>query len=115
MYFSAPPSIMEALARPTAAQRSPGQPADRVIRAGWLRLPEYRTSTNSVAADVAGADVALLEHRDVGDAVLAGEVVGGGEAVRAAADDHDVVGVPELGPRLRHPALAEDVTHRPHP
>ena len=39
----------------------------------------------------AGADVALLEDRDVRDPVIA-EVVRGRQAVRAAADDHHVVG-----------------------
>ena len=59
----------------------------------------------------ARADVVLLEDRDVGDAVLASQVVGGRQAVRAAADDDDVVGVLELRARAPHPALAEDVTH----
>ena len=44
-----------------------------------------------VAARVAGADVVGLDDGDVGDAVARGEVVGGGQAVAAAADDHDVV------------------------
>jgi len=39
----------------------------------------------------AAADPALLQHGDVADAVLLGEVVGRGEAVAAAADDDDVV------------------------
>ena len=42
---------------------------------------------------VAAADPALLDHRDVGDAVLLGEVIGGREPVAAAADDDDVVAV----------------------
>ena len=49
-----------------------------------------------VAPGRAGADVALLEHADVGDPVVAGQVVGGREAVRAAADDHHVVAVAQL-------------------
>ena len=47
-----------------------------------------------VAADVAGADLALLQHRDVGDAVHLGQVVGRRQPVSAAADDDDVVGRP---------------------
>ena len=35
--------------------------------------------------------IALLDHGDIGDAVLLGEIIGGGEAVPAAADDHHVV------------------------
>ncbi len=44
-----------------------------------------------VAPDIAGADIALLDHRDIGDAVLLGEIMGGGEPMPAAADDHHVV------------------------
>src|SRR5699024_3754516 len=40
----------------------------------------------------AAAEVALVQHGDVGDAVPGGQVVGGGQAVDAAADDDDVVG-----------------------
>ncbi len=44
-----------------------------------------------VAAGVAAPEPSLLEHGDVGHPVLLGEVIGGGEAVPAAADDHRVV------------------------
>ena len=44
-----------------------------------------------VAADIAAADPALFEHGDIGEAVLLGEIIGGGEAVAAAADDHGVI------------------------
>ena len=49
----------------------------------------------------------LLEDRDVGDAVVAGQVVGGGEPVAAAAHDHDAVVRPRrrLGPGTRPAAL----------
>ena len=50
-----------------------------------------RADDGGVAARIAGADVALLQHRDVGDAVLLGEVVGGRKPVPAPADDHHVV------------------------
>ncbi len=50
-----------------------------------------RADDGGVAADIAGAEPALLQHRDIADAVLAGEVVGGGEPVAAAADDDDVI------------------------
>ena len=36
-----------------------------------------------IAAGIAAADVALLEHRDVGDAVIAGQIVGGRQSVTA--------------------------------
>ena len=48
-------------------------------------------------AGVAAAEPALLDHRDVGDAVLLGQVIRGGETVAAAADDDHVV----LALRLR--------------
>ena len=35
--------------------------------------------------------IALLQHRDIGDAVLLGEVIGRGETMPAADDDHVVV------------------------
>jgi hypothetical protein len=44
-----------------------------------------------VAAGVAAADPALLQHGDIGDAVLLGEVVSRRQAVAAAADDDDVI------------------------
>ncbi|MNR34900.1 hypothetical protein D3C85_1527090 [compost metagenome] len=44
-----------------------------------------------VARGVAAAQPALLDHRHVGDAVLLGQVVGGGQAVPATADDDHVV------------------------
>ena len=53
-----------------------------------------------VTAGVAAADPALLEHGDVGQAVLLGEVVGRAQAVAAAADDDGVVA--GLGAALRH-------------
>src|SRR3546814_18089193 len=40
-----------------------------------------------VAPDVAAAEPPLLQHRDPGDAVVLGEIVGGGEPVPAAAGD----------------------------
>jgi hypothetical protein len=56
--------------------------ADHVVRA----------DQRCVAAHVAGADVAPLDHRHVGDAVVLGEIIGRGEAMAAAADDHHVIG-----------------------
>ena len=52
-----------------------------------------------VAPDIAGADIGLLDHGDIGDAVFLGEVMRGGEPVAAAADDDHVVS----GLRLRLP------------
>ena len=62
-----------------------------------------RAHDGGVAAGVAAAEPALLQHGDVGDAVLLGHVIGGGEAVAAGADDDDVIGRLRLGrtPLLR--------------
>ena len=82
----------------------------RVVEARALGRLVVRAQDRRVAPGRARADVALLEHRDIGDPVLS-QVVRGGQAVRAAADDDDVVGVLQLRALAPHPALAEDVTH----
>ena len=53
------------------------------------------------------AEPALLQHRDVADPVLLGEIEGGRQPVPAAADDHDVVGGLRLGiaPHRLQPVL----------
>ena len=45
-----------------------------------------------VAADVAGTDIGALEHGHIAHPVVLGEVIGGGEAMAAAADDDGIVG-----------------------
>ncbi|MCY1415506.1 hypothetical protein D9M71_309910 [compost metagenome] len=45
----------------------------------------------SVACSVAAAQVGLFQHGDVGYAVVFGQVVGDGQAMTAAADDHHVI------------------------
>ena len=45
-----------------------------------------------VASGIAGADPVLFQHGDIGDAVHLGEIMRGGEAVAAAADNDHVVG-----------------------
>src|SRR5262249_39454379 len=44
-----------------------------------------------VAPGVPAAEPALLEHGDVGDAVLLGQKISGGEAVATGADNHHVI------------------------
>ena len=44
-----------------------------------------------VAPDVAAAQIALFQHRDIGQPVFAGKVIGGGQPVAAAADDDGVI------------------------
>jgi hypothetical protein len=44
-----------------------------------------------IAPGVAAAEPTLLQNRNVADAVILGEMIGGSEPVSAAADDDDVV------------------------
>src|SRR5713226_9266923 len=62
-----------------------------------------RPYDRGVAAGIAAAQPALLEHGDVGDAVIPGEIVGGRQTVAAATDDNDVIGRLRIGspPSLR--------------
>ena len=55
-----------------------------------------RPDQRGVAGHVAARQPAPLQHRDVGDPVVLGQVVRGGEAVAAAADDDHVVGLLRL-------------------
>ena len=68
-------------------------------------LPEIiGADDRGVAPGVAPAKPALLQDRDIGEAVLPGEVIGGREPVPARADDDRVIGrlrlriAPLLGP-----------------
>ena len=50
-----------------------------------------------VAPDIAGADIGPLEHRHIPHPVVLGQVIGGGQAMPAAADDDGIVGALGLG------------------
>src|SRR6267154_320324 len=76
-----------------------------VVECGALIEQVVGADDGGVAAGVAAADPALLEHRDVGEAVLAGGVVGRSQPVTPAADDERVIGGLGLGTApLRRPA-----------
>ena len=67
-------------------------------------LPEViGADDRGVAPGIAAAEPALLQDRDIGDAVLLGEVIGGREPVPARADDDGVIRSLRLGvaPLLR--------------
>src|ERR1700712_4969054 len=55
------------------------------------------THQRRVATDIAAADPAFFEHRNVADAVDLGEIISGGEAMTAAADDDYVIGWTRFG------------------
>jgi hypothetical protein len=55
------------------------------------RQQVIRPDDGGVAADVARAEIALLQHRHIGDAVYLGKIVGRGQPVPAAADDDHVI------------------------
>ena len=62
-----------------------------VVERGTLVEQVIGANDRGVAAGVAAADPALLEHGDVRQAVLLGQVVGSPQAVTAAPDDDGVV------------------------
>ncbi|MNC64236.1 hypothetical protein D3C75_1144230 [compost metagenome] len=44
-----------------------------------------------VARGVTAAQIGFFQHRDVVDAVVSGQVISGGQAMAAGADDHHVI------------------------
>ena len=83
----------------------------RVVEARALGRLVVRAQDRRVAPRRARPDVARLEDRDVADPVLLLQVVRGREAVRAAADDHDVVGPLEVALAPPHPLFSEYFKH----
>src|SRR6266508_999083 len=81
------------------------------VELGTLGGAVVRADDRRVAPGCTGADVALLEDGDVGDSVVLREVVRGREAVRAAADDHDLVAALQLATRPPHAFDAEEPLH----
>ena len=73
------------------------QPHRLVVEAHALGRQVVRADDRGVARGVAAGEPAALQHGHARDAVVAGEIVGGGEPVPAAADDHHVVGRAQLG------------------
>ena len=63
-----------------------------VVEAHALRRQIVRADDGRVAGGVAAGEIALVQHRDIGDAPVLGQVIGRGEAMAAGADDDDVVG-----------------------
>ena len=59
--------------------------------------PVIRADDGGVSPGIAAADPSLFDHRDIGDAVHLGEVIGRCQPVAAAAHDHHVVGLARVG------------------
>jgi len=80
-----------------------------VIKLHALGREVVGADDGGVAPGVAAADVTLLDHGDIGDAVVARQVIRGGQPVAARADDHHVVaGFQRPGGR-EHPRLGVPV------
>jgi hypothetical protein len=78
--------------------REPLPQLERVFVEHSALVPQVvRPDDGGVACHVAAGQPAFLQDGDVGDAVLFGEVVGGGQAVASSADDDDVVRGARLG------------------
>ena len=78
--------------------RQPLPELERVLVDRRALVPEVvGADDRRVAAHVAAADPAALEHRDVRHPVARREVVRGRQPVAAAADDHRLVGPPGVG------------------
>ena len=78
--------VVEFLAQPLI------EPDGFVVEAHALRRQIVRADDGGVARGVAAGEIALVQHRDIGDAPVLGQVIGGGEPMAAGADDDDVVG-----------------------
>jgi hypothetical protein len=68
-----------------------------LVEALVARKQIVAANDGGVAPGVAAADPALLDHGDVRDPMLPGEIIRGRQAVAATADDDDVVVLLRLG------------------
>ena len=73
-----------------------------VVKPRAFVIKVVRADDGRVPPRVAAAQPALVDHRDIGDAVLLGQVIGRTQPVPARADDHHVIFRPglRLGPLL---------------
>ena len=67
------------------------------VECGALVPQVVRAHDGGIAAGVAAADPAALNHRHIGDAMLFCQVIGRGQSVAAAADNHDLVALLGFG------------------
>ena len=84
-----------------------------VVEPGSLGRQVVGANDGRISTGTAATDVTLLEHGDVGDSVIACQVIGRGQAMDPTADDDHVVRrlqvvvVPDLGPGLASQAAGE--------
>jgi hypothetical protein len=67
------------------------EPQRKIVEARTLGIQVIRTYDRRIAAGVAATDPAALEHGDIRDAMVLGEIIRGRKPVAAAADHDDVV------------------------
>ena len=63
----------------------------RAVKGHPFRRQVVGADNCGIARGVAAPQVGFLQHRDIGDAVVFGQVIGGGHTVPAAANDHNVI------------------------
>ncbi len=80
-----------------------------LVEAHRFRNPIVGADDGGVASRVARADISAFHHRHVGDAVTGGQIIGGGETMAAAPDDHHVVRALRLVPLQREQPFDEFV------
>ena len=71
--------------------------AGLLVDRGGRILEVVRADDGGVAPGVAAPQPALFQHRHIGDAVVAAEIIGGGEPVAARAHDHHIIFTLRLG------------------
>ena len=78
------------------------------IKGGIAGQQIVGTDDGGVAPDIARADIAFLDHGNAADIVVLGEIMGSGQTMTTAADNHHIIMTRRLGaaPGRRPAALA---------
>ena len=91
------------------------QPEGELIKQRALVEQIIGTHHRGIARGIAASEPATLYHGDVTVAVLLSKIIGSGQAVPTAANDHDVVGTPWRCPSPSprpEPMPAESIAHK---
>lgn len=62
-----------------------------IVKTGALVIEIVGADDRRVAAGIAAPEPALVDDGDIGDAVLAGQIIGGSQTMAAGADDDHVI------------------------